>query len=81
MAEYRKYSENYLKMGFTSASDDDKNKPQCVLCYAILSNEAIKPSRLKCDLQQKHPEHMEKDLSFFQRQKLSLKQQKLDASG
>ena len=42
IAIYRKYSENYLKMGFTSASDDDKEKPQCVLCYDVLSNEAIK---------------------------------------
>ena len=41
----------------------------------------MKPSKLRRHLQQKHPEHMEKDLTFFQRQKLSLKRQKLDASG
>ena len=66
-------------MGFTSVSDDDMEKPRCVLCYAVLSNEAMKPSKLKRHLLQKHPEHMEKDLSFFQRQKLSLKREKLDA--
>ena len=81
MAKYRKYLENYFKMGFTSVSDDDKEKSQCVLCYAVLSNEAMKPSKLKRHLQQKHPEHMEKDLTFFQRQKLSLKRQILNASG
>ena len=81
MTKYRKYSENYLKMGFTSKSDNDKEKPQCVLCYAVLSNPAMKSSKLKRHLQKKHPEHMEKDLSFFQRQKLSLKRQNQDASG
>ena len=81
MAKYNKYSENYLKMGFTSVSDDDKEKSLCVLCYAVLRNEEMKPSKLKLSLQQKHLEHTEKDLSFFQRQKLSLKRQKLDASG
>ena len=54
---------------------------QYVLCYAVLTNEAMKPPKLKRYLQQKHPEHMEKDLTFFQRQKLSLKRQKLDAGG
>ena len=81
MTKYRKYSKNYLKMGFTSVSDDDKEKPQCVLCYAVLSNEAIKPSKLKRHLQQNHPELIEKDLTFFRRKKLSLKRQKLDVSG
>ena len=56
-------------------------KPQCVLCCSILSNEAIKPSKLKRYLQQKHPEHVEKDLDFFQGLKLLFKRQKLDASG
>ena len=63
-------------MGVTSVSDDDKEKPQCVLCYAVLSNEAMKPSELKRHLQQKHPEHMEKDLSFFQRQKFQKQAQR-----
>ena len=82
MAKYKKYSKNYFKIGFTSVSDDDKEKPQCVLCYAVFSNEAKKPSKLKRHLQQKHPaEHMEIDLVFFQTQKLSLKRQKLLASG
>ena len=75
MAKSRWYSESYLKMGFTSVLEDGKEKPQCVLCYIVLSNEAMKPSKLKRHLQQKHPEHVEKDLNFFERQKLSLKRQ------
>ena len=81
MAKSRKYSESNLKMGFTSVLDDGKEKPQCILCYTVLCNEATKPSKLKRHLQQKHPEHVAKDLNFFDRQKLSLKWQKLDTSG
>ena len=45
--------------------DDGKEKPQCVLCYTVLSNEAMKPSKFNRHLQQKHPEHVEKDLNFL----------------
>ena len=68
-------------MGFTSVLDDGKEKQHCVLCCAVLSNEAMKPSKLKRHLHQKHPEHIKKDFNFFERQKLSLKRHKLDASG
>ena len=81
MAKSRKYSESYLKMGFTSVLDDGKENPQCVLCYTVLSNEAMKPSKLNRHLLQKDPKHVEKDLNFFERQKLSLKRQKRDTSG
>ena len=81
MAKSRKFSESYLKMAFTSVFDNCNGKPQCIIYCSVLSNEAMKPSKLKRHLQQKHPEHVEKDLNFFQRQKLLLKRQKLDASG
>ena len=41
----------------------------------------MKPLKLKRHLQQKHPENIKKDLDFFQRQKLLLNWQKLDANG
>ena len=47
--------------------------------YVMLSS-ATKP-KLKLHLQQKHSEHADKELSFFQRQKMSWKRQKLDATG
>ena len=81
MAKSKKLLESYLKMGFNSVWDNGKEKLQWVLYCSILSNEAMKPSKLKRYLQQKHPEHVEKDLDFFQRQKHWLKWQKLDASG
>ena len=76
MAKSRKYSESYLKMGFTSVLDDGKEKPQCISYYTVLSNEIMNPSKLKRHLQQKDPEQVEKDLNFFEKQKLSLKRQK-----
>ena len=68
-------------MGFTFVFDNCNGKPQCVLCCFFLSNEAIKPSKLKRYLQQKHLEYVEKDLDFFERLKLLLKGQKLDTTG
>ena len=67
MTKSRNYSESYFKMGFTSMLDDGNEKPQCVLCYAVLSNKAMKLSKLEHLLQRKHPEHVDKDLSFFQK--------------
>ena len=60
MAKLRKYSESYLKMGFTSVIDNSNEKLQCILCYAVLSNEAMKLSKLKCHLLKKHPEYVGK---------------------
>ena len=55
-------------------------KLYCVLCHgfcnAVLSLEAMKPSKLKRHLYSKHPQHAGKDLSFF-----GLKRQKLICHG
>jgi len=42
----RHHSKEYLSIGFTSTDPEDKQLPQCVLGYDILSNEAMKPSKL-----------------------------------
>ena len=51
---------------------------QSVLCNAFLNVEAMKPSKLKRHLNTKHPEQVEKNLSFFERKELTLKRQKFD---
>ena len=47
MAKHRKYINEYIKFGFTSISENVMTKPQCVLCNAVLSVEAMKPRKLK----------------------------------
>ena len=56
-------------------------KPQCVLYNAVLNVEAMKPSKLKRHPNTKHPEHVMKNLSFFEAKELTLKRQKLDSKG
>jgi len=38
----RKYDSYYLSMGFTSNGSEEEPKPQCVVCFEVLSNEAFK---------------------------------------
>ena len=49
----RQYDSNYLKFGFVTAPHDS-SRPMCLVCDYILSNEAMKPSRLKDHLKRKH---------------------------
>lgn len=59
----RLYSDEYLKYGFTIIS----NKPQCVICGEVLSNESMKPSKLLRHLNSKHPDKKDKPVEFFER--------------
>ncbi len=54
-AKTRKYEKSYIAFGFTCMLKQGVERPQCVLCQEILSNECMKPSKLKRHLQQKHP--------------------------
>ena len=56
----------YLQYGFTNAIMNGQVVPQCVTCYEELSNDALRPSRLKRHLETKHPAHQSKSLAFFQ---------------
>ncbi|XP_076339961.1 zinc finger BED domain-containing protein 5-like [Tachypleus tridentatus] len=81
MAKRRRYSECYLNIGFTTVlANDGIEKPQCVLCHAVLSAESMKLSKLKRHLETKHPEHA-KGLDFFKRHERCLKSQRIDRSG
>ena len=52
----RKYSNNYLKFGFTYKETDGDKLPVCVVCSPVLSNESMKPSKLQrhLDLETTH---------------------------
>ena len=76
-AKKRKYNEEYLQYGFTDAAENGQVVPQCVICFEKLSNDALRPNRLKRHLQTKHPLHQTKPLNFFQSKKDSFKKMKI----
>ena len=41
----RKYSEDFIKLGFTSMLINDEPRPQCVVCSEILANERLKAGK------------------------------------
>ena len=55
-------------------------RPQCVLCKKILSNDTMRTVKLKQHLQNVHPQSEDKDKSYFKRQNKALKIKRLDAS-
>jgi len=61
----RGYSPEYLKLGFIE-SIINKQNPMCLICNKTLSNEAMKPSRLREHLSTKHPNDKDKPIEYFQ---------------
>lgn len=43
LTKFRKNDNNYLSMGFTCSGSEEEQKPQCVICFEVLWNEALKP--------------------------------------
>lgn len=73
--------QNYLKFVSSIVINNVIEKPQCVLCNAVLGAESKKPkkpSKLKCHLETKHSKNFTKDLKFLKRYEAALKEQKLD---
>ena len=62
-----KYNSEYMKYGFSYTEVNRGQKPQCVLCSEV-SQESMKPSKLKWDLETKHPFLKDKPVEYFQRQ-------------
>ena len=58
----RFYKQDYLKFHFIE-NESNKAEPKCVLCDKTLSNEAMKPSRLKDHFKRVHSEHADKRFS------------------
>ena len=55
--------------------------PQCVICFKILSNDAMRPSRLERHLTTIHPDLVNKPRDYFAGKSISLKRVKLDRDG
>ena len=78
MANKRKYDDSCIKFGFTLLNDYGAEKGQCVVCYRVLSNELLRPSKLSNHLKKNHPELKNKSIEYFRRLKSSCKRQRLD---
>ena len=77
----RKYDESYLQYGFTSIVVNNEERPQCILCNKILSNDSMRPAKLKQHLHNVHLHSKDKEKTYFERQSRVLKKMRLDASG
>ena len=80
-AKKRKYSDDYIQLGFTSITIGGIQKPQCVICHKVLGADSMRPNKLKVHLESVHPTCVRKDLSSLQRLERTLKDARLDSTG
>lgn len=66
MPPKRKYDDDYIKLGFTSIEINGETRPQCVLCTAVLANDALKPSKLERHLKTVHAYFSNRSREFFE---------------
>ena len=52
----RKYDDSYIQFGYTSVVINGMENPQCVLCNKVLSNDYMRPAKLKQHLDNVHPQ-------------------------
>ena len=67
----RKYNPDYIRFGFVNGGDKVEPRAQCVECALTLSNEALKPSKLKRHLETR-PALAEKPVEYFKRKENGL---------
>jgi len=75
----RKYSDEFLKYGFTSIAVAGIEKSQCVICNDVLSAESMKPNKLK--LKHQHFSDKAVGLQYFKNKADGVKEGRLDAGG
>ena len=77
----RKYSDDFLKWGFTDIVNAGVERPQCVVCLEVLAHESMKPAKLQRHLETKHPALKDKSIDFFKAKVDGVKSRRLDSSG
>ena len=65
-AKVRKYMDTYLDMGFTFVDKKGIQKPLCVVCGEVLSNQAMVPSKMQRHMDTKHSNLRGKNRIYFQ---------------
>ncbi|KAF2358342.1 protein of unknown function DUF4371 [Trinorchestia longiramus] len=79
-AKKRKYSDEYIKYGFTVIKRNRFHLPQCVICHTVLSNDALRPGRLERHLSTNHKALKEKPKELFTSKLYELNRMKLNSS-
>ena len=77
----RSYKEAFLNFGFTSVIENSIEKPQYVICSKVLTQESMKPSKLKQHLESRHGGLLGKSADYFWRKSELLKNCRLDSGG
>ena len=77
----RSYKEAFLNFGFTSVIENSIEKPQCVICSKVLTQESMKPSKLKQHLESRLCELVGKSVDYFRRKSELFKNCRLDSEG
>ena len=77
----RRYNDSYIEYGFTCIINNGEERPQCVICNKVLSNDFLKPTKLKQHLHNVHQQHKDKSRGFFERHATVLKKMRLDSNG
>ena len=73
----RQYDKKYLELGFTVAPcSGQPPRPLCLVCSQILSNDAMKPSKLARHFHSKHNNLRDKPLEYFKRLRSNMNDQK-----
>ncbi|KAF2343238.1 protein of unknown function DUF4371 [Trinorchestia longiramus] len=79
-AKKRKYSDEYIKYGFTVIERNGFHLPQCVICHTVFSNDASRPGLLGRHLCTNHKALKEKPKEFFTAKLHELNRMKLDST-
>src|SRR5215469_10662173 len=77
----RKYDSDYIRFGFTAIEVNNQVRPQCVICTAVLSNDALKPAKLQRHLNSVHPNLSDRPPEYFSGKLENLKKMELGKSG
>ena len=75
----RNYKEAFLDFDFTSVIENSIEKPQCVICFKVLTQKSMKPSKLKQHFKSCHGELVEKSVDYFRKKSEHFKNRRLDS--
>ena len=62
----RRYNDLYIEYGFTCIINNGEERSQCMICNKVLSNDSLKPTKLKQHLYNVQQQHKDKSRSFFE---------------